>query len=256
LVREHSPEIVINCAAHTDVEGAERDPAAAMAANGLLPGLLATACRRQGATLVHVSSTGCYGDWKSGPYGEDDDVRPTTAHHRSKMSGERAVRHGGCEFLILRTGWLFGGRPGQAKNFVWNRLVEARSKPGMLSDPFQHGNPTFVGQVAEQCLVLLGLGIRGTFNCVSGPGTSRLDYVREIVSAAGLPCRVEPSAEPFRRLAAVSPNETAVNGRLDLLGLNRMSPWSEALGRYVRTLMLSPEWIALEAGPGQGVHAS
>jgi len=250
LVRHAAPEIVINCAAHTDVDGAEREPDAAISANALLPGLVATACRRIGATVVHVSSTGCYGGWKAGPFSEEDEPHPTTAHHRSKLSGEVAVREAGCEFLILRTGWLFGGRPGQPKNFVWNRLAEARSKARMVSDAFQWGNPTFVGHVAEQCLALLEFGLRGTFNCVSGPGTSRFDYVREIVAASGLPCRVEASTEPFKRLAPVSPNEMAVNLRLDLLGLNRFPPWTESLKRYVAALIAAPEWRMSGAGPG------
>lgn len=237
-------DVVVNCAADTDVEGAERDPDRAFAANGVLPGLLATACRRAGAVLVHISSTGCYGDWKAEPYTEDDPPRPTTAHHRSKLAGEVAVRDSGCEHLILRTGWLYGGPPAGAKNFVWKRLLEARAGGRMTSDAAQRGVPTFAPAVAWEALDVLRTGVRGTYNLVGAGAASRFDYVAEIVRRSGLPCEVEPGPA-FKRLAAVSPNEAAVNYRLGLMGLDRMADWREPLGAYVGALMASPEWRAL-----------
>lgn len=241
LVADARPDAVINCAAHTDVEGAEGDPDAAFAANAVLPGLLGTAARRAGATLVHLSSTGCYGDWKTEPYSEEDPVRPTTVHHRSKVSGEQAVRDSGAEHLILRTGWLYGGPPAGAKNFVWKRLLEARGSDRMTSDASQRGVPTSAPDVACQIAALLEAPVRGTFNLVAQGAASRFEYVAEIVRLSGLPCAVEPGPA-FKRLAAVSPNETAINYRLGLLGLDRMADWREPLAAYVTSLMNSPEW--------------
>lgn len=241
LVADAGPDVVINCAAHTDVEGAERDPDAAFAANAVLPGLLGTAARSSGAVLVHLSSTGCYGDWKTDPYSDEDPVRPTTAHHRSKASGEQAVRDSGCEHLILRAGWLYGGPPGGAKNFVWKRLLEARGAERMTSDTSQRGVPTYAEDVARQIAVLLEAGVRGTFNVVAHGAASRYEYVSEIVRLSGLPCAVTPGPA-FKRLAAVSPNEVAVNHRLGLLGLDRMRDWREPLAAYVSGLLASPEW--------------
>ncbi len=241
LVRQARPDVVINCAAHTDVEGAERDLDAAFAANALLPGLLATAARQARAVFVHISSTGCYGDWKSEPYIEADPLRPTTAHHRSKAAGEEAVRHSGAEHLILRTGWLYGGPPAGAKNFVWRRLIEARGADRITSDASQHGVPTFAPAVAGQIAVLLEAGVRGTFNVTAQGSASRFEYVAEIVRRSGLPCRVEPGPA-FKRLAAVSPNETARNYSLGLLGLDRMADWREPLAAYVAELLRSSEW--------------
>ena len=240
-------DVVVNCAAHTDVDAAERDEDEALAANAILPGLLATACRRAGATLVHFSSTGCYGDWKSDPYTEDDPVRPTTAHHRSKAAGEQAVRDSGCEHLIFRTGWLYGGPPGGAKNFVWKRQVEARGAEIMTSDASQKGVPTFAPVVASEALAVLASGVRGTFNLVAGGSASRFEYVAEIIRASGLPCTVQPGSA-FRRAAPVSANETAVNRKLRLLGLDRMTQWAEPLAEYVALLMSSPEWRSRDLG--------
>lgn len=238
LVAEVRPDFLINCAADTDVEGAEREQDRAFAVNALLPGLLATACRRVGGRMVHFSSTGCYGAWKNEPYTEEDPLQPTTVHHRSKAAGEVAVREVGCDHLILRTGWLYGGSIAQPKNFVWRRLQEAQSTPRLSSDPSQRGVPTFIGDVARQTLALLGVGIVGTYNCTAQGSASRFEYVSRIVQASGLPCVVEPApAGQFTRRAPVSPNEAAVNRRLGLLGLDTMPMWNEALSGYVARLL-------------------
>jgi len=247
LIERAQPSVVLNCAAHTDVEEAERTPDVAFRANWILPGVLATACRRQQALLVHFSSTGCYGRSKQTPYSEEDRLEPTTVHHRSKALGEEAVRETGCEFLILRTGWLFGGQPGHAKNFVWKRLIEARSSSRMVSQASQIGNPTFVGDIAQLTLHLTRTGLRGIYNCVSRGSASRFEYVRRIVQTAGLPCVVEPTTMPFQRLAQVSPNEAAVNYRLTQLGMNTMPEWENAVDAYVAVLIKTKEWTVNSA---------
>ena len=206
--------IVINCAAHPDVEAAEAAPDEAWRVNALLPGILGQACRRSGAVLVHLSSTGAYGDWKDTAYDEEDPLRPTTVHHRSKAAGEAAVRDSGCEHLIVRTGWLFGGAPSQPKNFVWKRILEAATHATMTSDASQCGNPTAVDDVVRQVMATLAAPYRGLVNVVSHGRATRYDYVRRIVAATGLACDVSATTTPFARAARVSPNESAVNRRL------------------------------------------
>ena len=242
-----APDIVINCAAHTDLEAAERDPTADWLANAELPGLVADACRRIGARLVHFSSTGCYGAWRTTPYVEDDEMRPTTAHHRAKAAGEQRVAAAGGDWLILRTGWLYGGDAGQPKNFVWRRLVEALSKVEMMSDATQRGCPTHAIDVANQTIDLLEANARGIFNVVAQGDASRFEYVDRIVRTGGLACKVRPGPA-FARLAPVSPNEMALNRRLETTGLLKMPNWGEALDAYTRQLTGTPEWSDLVAG--------
>ncbi len=232
---EIRPDVVINCAADTDVEGAERDVDKAYSANAMLPGLIARLCKDRNVCLVHFSSTGCYGSYKTEPYNEFDDLRPTTIHHRSKAAGEVAIRETGAKALIVRLGWLYGSGLGQKKNFVWARMVEARGKDEIVSDPYQWGVPTRVDDVVKQILVMIEADLVGTFNVVASGHTSRFDYVRAIISAAQLPTRLLPRR--FARLAPVSPNETAINYKLDLLGLNRMPKWDEALSSFVTELL-------------------
>jgi dTDP-4-dehydrorhamnose reductase len=236
-----APDIVINCAAHTDVEAAERDPAIDFQINARLPGLLGEICGKMGLFLVHFSSTGCYGNWKSEPYIEEDMLRPTTAHHLAKLAGEEAVRESGASHLVLRTGWLYGGLPGQPKNFVWNRLVEAMSEVELVTNGRQRGCPTFVGDLVKQTLVVLKSGRIGIFNATSQGSASRYEYIACITSAAHLPCLVKPGSG-FSRLAQVSDNEMSLNKRLQAEGLDVMPPWQPALTGYVETLIRSQEW--------------
>jgi dTDP-4-dehydrorhamnose reductase len=237
VIAAHAPDAVVNCAADTDVEGGENRPEAVHAANALLPARLAAACRDVGAVFVQISSTGCYGAWKQDAYVEGDPLRPATVHHKAKAEGELAVQSHGGDWLIVRTGWLYGAPPGSPKNFVGRRLEEAAISPVMLGDDGQWGNPTFAGDVVRQVQTLLAAGERGIFNCVAQGAATRLDYVRAIVAAAGLPCEVR-AAPPghFKRRAPVSPNETARNARLQMRGLDTMPDWRLALQDYVRGL--------------------
>jgi dTDP-4-dehydrorhamnose reductase len=241
LIIQSKADILINCAAYTDVEGAERDPAPDRAANAALPALLAKYCGEQNMLLVHFSSTGCYGNWKDGPYVETDDLRPTTAYHGSKAEGEAAITASGCEFVIFRTGWLYGGAPGQAKNFVWKRLVEGFSAPDMVSDATQFGCPTATTDVVRNALAAIEAGARGVFNLVAHGSASRYDYVAAILAFADLPCRVTPGPG-FKRLAAVSPNETAANAALQSNGLDFMQDWRVSLRDYVTGITASADW--------------
>lgn len=243
------PEWLINCAAHVDAEAAEADPYAAYVTNTLLPELLATACRRTDTRLVHFSSTGCYGSWKSTPYTEDDQPQPTTAHHRSKLAGEGLIRDSGCEALILRTGWLFGGGALHKKNFVWRRIVEAHTQSQVTSDATQFGNPTYVGDVVTQTLRLMNGGLIGLYNCVGRGTASRYEYVERIVAASGLRCSVRPGPA-FVRVAPVSYNEMGINYRLGALGLDSMPAWTTSLDEYVTRVRDWPEWHQLTGSRG------
>ncbi|MBW4021748.1 MAG: SDR family oxidoreductase [Proteobacteria bacterium] len=229
-----TPRLVINCAADTDVEGAESAPERAFAVNATLAQALAEGAAETSAAFVHFSSTGCYGDWKSGSYVESDPLRPTTAHHRGKALGEEAVLRAHPEALVLRLGWVFGGIRGQRRNFVWARIQEAQGKAEIGADPRQLGSPTAAADVAAQTIAVLGSHQTGVFNCVGGGAPARrLDYVAAILEAAGSPARANPAE--FSRRAPVSSNEAADNARLRACGLDRMPPWRESLAAFVRS---------------------
>lgn len=229
-------DVVINCVASTNVERAEDEPAEDYRLNAYLPKTLAGVCAQEKIHFCHFSSTGCYGDWKSGPYIEDDVLRPQSKHHQAKAAGERFVQDSGARYSIFRLGWLYGGSKGHAKNFVWQRLLEAEQRPEMTSDSVQRGCPTHVDDVAKQVLAVLKLWHEGIFNAVAHGDASRYEYVKAIVETSRAACTVSPGPA-FKRLAPVSRNETAVNKRLADLELDMMPAWLPALQAYVRSLI-------------------
>lgn len=232
-------DVLVHAAANTDVEACEREPAACWRDNVLLSEALARRVALVDARMAYISSTGVYGSAKATPWHEFDAADPATVHHRSKLLAESAVMRHCPDALIVRTGWLYGGRADNAKNFVARRIDEARAATGgrIGSNPRQRGNPSAATDVAERLLLLLAARHTGVFNTVARGHASRLEYVAEIVRLAGLPVAVEPvDPSHFKRLAPVSDNEMADNLRSRLLGLPEMPDWRDSLARYVATL--------------------
>ncbi len=210
----------------------------------LLTELLARACHEASVPMVFISSTGIYGSHKKEPYHEYDTVQPTTHHHRAKWLAEREVLKWLPDALVIRTGWLFGGRPETPKNFVARRIEEGLSVEHQInSNEEQIGNPTFSNDVAERLLVLIESRQTGIFNCVNSGSASRFEYVKEIIQRAGIGIDVLPSkGSSFNRKAQVSNNEAAQNLKMALYGLPEMRSWQDALAVYIGSEL--HQWIS------------
>lgn len=153
---EHlQPAVIINCAAYTNVDGAETDEELATRINGYGPGYLAEAAKTVGAVLVHISTDYVFDGSNKHPYLETDPVGPISAYGRSKLAGEQAVLASGLDkYFIVRTSWLYG--PG-GKNFVETiiRLAQEREELRIVAD--QTGTPTYTGDLAEAIFNLVEL---------------------------------------------------------------------------------------------------
>ena len=238
LIREFSPDVVMHCAANTNVELCEKDPDTCYKDNTALTDLLVNATRTLDCSFVFISITGVYGENKSSPYVEYDEPIPTTHHHRSKLLAENIVLSLHPKPLIIRTGWLFGGEVNNPKNFVVNRLKELVQSTGeMFSDNTQIGNPTWVNDVNRQIFVLLKHGWTGVFNCVNQGVASRFEYVSAIVKLSGQNIQVVPvDASQFKRVAKVSKNESALNNKLNIYELDIMPHWEDSLAGYLDSI--------------------
>jgi len=235
-----SPDIIIHGAANTDADECEVNKTLAYNVNAIGTQNIVNAIlsNKKHIVLVYLSSTGIYGTGKNSPYTEYDPVNPTTIHHKSKLEGEKAVQNLN-KYLIIRTGWLFGGGMKQKKNFVYKRYLEAKDKDCIYSDNSQKGNPTYVENLAAQIQYLLADGIFGVFNCVDSGTASRYEYVKKIIKLFGLDCKVKQGEkEMFKRIAPVSFNESAINYKLDLMGINLMTPWQQSLEKYIDQIKL------------------
>jgi dTDP-4-dehydrorhamnose reductase len=194
------PELVINCAAWTDVDGAELNEPAALEINASAAGNLAAAAAAAGAWIVHVSSDYVFDGEARRPYVESDPTAPINAYGRTKLAGERAVAAAAPDsHTIVRSSWLFG-TGGHCFPRTILRLARERTQLRVVQD--QVGSPTFTGHLA---VALLELGRRQVPGIVHVAGAGRCSwfgFAREIVRRAGEACEVVPCAtEQFPRPA-------------------------------------------------------
>jgi dTDP-4-dehydrorhamnose reductase len=238
ILNKIKPDIIFHAAAYTDVDGCELDPDKAYRTNVLGTENLISFCRDFGAKLIYISSTGVYGDKSNFHYTEDHETHPTTVHHSTKLNSEVLIQNNISDYLILRVGWLYGGGIEHKNNFVYKRFLEAKDKNVIYSDDSQKGNPTSCTDVVNQIFILMQHNSCGIFNCVnSANNVSRYVYVKEIINLFGLNCNVEISPfNMFKRSALVSKNESAVNEKLDMLGINIMPAWQISLSKYIQEL--------------------
>lgn len=146
MMRRERVDVVINCAAYTNVDRAEDDAATADRLNREAPAILAEACARHGATLVHVSTDYVFQGTGCRPCTEAESTNPTGVYGRTKLAGEEAVVAAGCAYVILRTAWLYSPF---GNNFVktMRRLTAERDTLSVVFD--QVGTPTYAADLAD-----------------------------------------------------------------------------------------------------------
>jgi dTDP-4-dehydrorhamnose reductase len=181
-VLDAAPAAVINCAAWTDVDGAEAAEEAATEVNGRAAGHLAAACAAAGALLVHVSSDYVFAGDATEPYVESSPTGPVSAYGRSKLAGEVAVRQAAPRHAIVRAAWVFGPH---GRNFVdtMRRLASERDEVTVVDD--QIGCPTYTGHLADALLEIATRGATGTFHCAGGGRCSWYDLAAATFEATG-----------------------------------------------------------------------
>lgn len=146
VVREHKPDLIVNPAAYTAVDLAEREPELAMKINGEAPGVLAEEAKKLGAALIHYSTDYVFDGSKQGSYVEDDATNPLNVYGKSKLAGEQAIAAVGVPHLIFRTSWVYGM---YGKNFLRTvmRLAQERDELRIVADQF--GAPTWARTLAD-----------------------------------------------------------------------------------------------------------
>lgn len=244
-IESFRPDWVVNCAAFTDVEAAELDPEAAYRVNATAVRSLARACARRGAKLLHVSTdyvfSGLFRSSAPRPYAESDEPGPLNVYGASKLAGEVGLEAGPCDFLLVRTSWLYGG---PTRNFLDAILERARAAlaggPPLRVVDDQIGTPTDAWSLARQIRRLLAEDVRGLVHAACAGATSWHGFASAILRGARLDVPIEPipsSAYPAR---ARRPAYSALaNRRLEELGLCVLPPWETALGEALRRRRLA-----------------
>lgn len=229
---EKRPDVVINCAAWTDVDGCESDPEHAERANGLGPELLATSCREVDALLITISTDYVFDGTKQGFYTQRDQPNPISIYGRSKLEGERRAQATWARTVIVRSGYIFGDG---GKNFLSTLLPRlARQEPlKAISDMV--GTPTYAPDLARRLRELAVLDLPGIFHVVNaGEGASFETFARTAVEMAGTSASLETVS--LADLARPAPRPH--NSRLrclwsEALRLAPLPHWTEALHTFV-----------------------
>ena len=185
IIREISPEIIVNAAAFTAVDQAESEQEMAWKINAIAPGVMADEARRLNAQFIHYSTDYVFDGTKGIAYTEDDTPNPLNHYGKSKLEGERLIQDAGGMFIILRTSWLYSLR--QAGGFVYKILQWARQQKKMMVVDDQISNPTWARFLAEATSHLLALDSdylqehRGLYHVAGDGSTSRLDWAKVIL---------------------------------------------------------------------------
>jgi len=231
------PEVVVNCAAWTAVDGAEAQEDAALQVNGHGAANLAAACAASGTRLVHLSTDYVFGGTVFGgtgqrPFAEDDAPAPGTAYGRTKLAGELAVlRLLPLAGYVVRTAWLYGAL---GPNFVRTMIRLAGERPAVDVVTDQRGQPTWTVDVAEQIFALVSSGAEpGVYHAASSGETSWFGLAREVYRLLGAdPERVRPvTSASFPRPAARPAYSVLGHARQAAAGIEPIGDWRGALGR-------------------------
>lgn len=231
-------DIIINCAAFTNVDGCEADEDAAYAANATGAENIARAAERAGAKLAHVSTDYVFPGTEAGERVETDAVAPISAYGRTKLAGEQAVMDACSRAFIVRTAWLYGY---VGKNFVktMRRLGESHESITVVDD--QLGNPTSANDLAYEILKLALTDNYGVYHCTNNGTCSWADFAKDIMAGSGLDCEVVPvTSAQYKQANPQSADRPAYsslkNKHLqDTIG-DEMRPWQNALDEYLKRL--------------------
>lgn len=230
-------DVVANCAAFTDVDGAESQEDAATRVNDVGPRTLATVCQQRGARLIHVSTDYVFSGTASKPYAEDASLDPKSAYGRTKAAGERAVREQLPDAsYVVRTAWLYGEH---GRNFVSTmlRLEGSQDTVDVVADQF--GQPTWTMDVAARLMHMVDHELPpGTYHATSSGQTTWFGLARAVFAAAGAdPERVRPATAQSLSRPAPRPAYSVLGHQAWIdVGLEPLRDWKAALEEAVPVL--------------------
>ncbi len=231
LVKEFAPDVVLNCAAFTNVNACETEPDTAFKANALGARNVAIACEKSGAKLIHVSTDYVFPGNATAPLDETAATGPASVYGSTKLLGETYVRNFCGKFFIVRTSWLYGHFGG---NFVKTMQNITREKGGAKVVNDQFGNPTNAEDLAHHILQLAPTAEYGIYHCTGEGVCSWYEFAAEIVRLSGISATVTPCTTDEFPTPAKRPAYSALENRMlrHTVG-NRMRPWQQALAAFI-----------------------
>lgn len=237
LVREKQPDVIINCAAHTNVDACEKEWDAAYRINAIGPRNLSIAANEVDAKMIHVSTDYVFEGNGTRPYTEFDAPNPVSAYGKTKLEGELFVKAFAKKYFIFRTAWLYG----DGKNFVKTmlRLSETHEEVSVVCD--QQGSPTSAVELARAIRRFEGTDNYGVFHATCEGDTNWADFTEAIFARAGKKTRVNHvTSEQYAQMNPASAKRPAYsildNYMMRLTSDYRMADWESALDEYMKTV--------------------
>lgn len=239
VTSEH-PDMIINCAAYTNVDGCETNMEDAYKANAIGPRNLAIASNETGIRLIHVSTDYVFPGDGNVPYTEFDLVGPKSAYGRSKLAGEEFVKNLTSRYFILRTAWLYG----DGKNFVKTMVNASKTRDEVSVVMDQRGTPTTTMELARMIHYLADSQEYGLYHATCEGDSNWADFTREIYSQLEIATKVNKvTSEEYKAMNPKSADRPKFsildNSMLRLTGANfSMKDWKDALKEYLGTGLL------------------
>lgn len=247
-VRRHKADVLVNCAAWTAVDEAERCEDEALCVNGTGVANLAAVCAAQGSRLVHVSTDYVFGGDAQRPYSERDAPDPRTAYGRTKFAGEQAVlRLLPDSGYVVRTAWLYGAC---GPNFVRTMMRLERQRPTVDVVDDQYGQPTWTVDLVGRLIALIrAKAPAGIYHATSSGETTWFGLAREVFRLLGAdPSRVRATSSTAFQRAAMRPAYSVLGHEAwACVGLDAIGPWRRALQTAFPALTAA-EGIAVPVG--------
>ena len=238
VCKKENPDVIINCAAYTNVDGCETNEDLAFKANAIGPRNLAIAATEIGAKLIHVSTDYVFSGDATKPYTEFDVPNPVSAYGRTKLAGENFVKEFGTKYFVLRTAWLYG----DGKNFVKTMLALAETHDEVSVVCDQLGSPTSAVELAKMIHFLEPTDNYGFYHATCEGDTNWADFAETIFKKKGLSTKVNHvTSEEYATMnpaAANRPKYSILENKMLKLTTDKfaMAQWEDALDVYLNNM--------------------
>lgn len=234
FIREKEPDIVINAAAYTDVDGCEANQDLAYAVNGEGVRNLALGCREIDCPLVHVSTDYVFDGTASDPIEEDGEIGPISVYGKSKLEGETAIQEILDKYFIIRTAWLYGIN---GKNFPKTMLELAKDHPEITVVYDEVGTPTYTPDLAYGISQLIETDHYGIYHLTNSGSCSWCEFARYIFEIADRDVKVIPvTASEFSRSAPRPSYSVLKNKKWIENGFEPLRDYKDAIKEYIELI--------------------
>ena len=231
FIAQIKPDVIVNCAAFSNVDACETQIFEAFAVNASGARNVALAGKLTGARVIHISTDYVFDGMKNEPYLETDTPNPISVYGKSKLEGELAVQEIGGNYVIIRTAWLFGP---YRNNFVTTLLELGRKNRSVSVVTDQHGSPTYTTDLSDAIRTTISEDLRGIYHVTNSGTCSRYEWAQKIFELTGNQVSVLPlKTADYKRAARVPQNSSLDCTKYTTTTGQQMRTWQEALKEYI-----------------------